>query len=106
VWDRSTGQLRQTCEGSARFLADATLVSNDLVVAGGADGGLRFWDKDSARLLWTFRTHTSQIIGVHVEGGDIVTRGFTGYLARWTLPSPGQVIQACGDRERCAILIR
>ncbi len=106
LWDRSTGQLRQTYEGSARFLADATLVSNDLVVAGGADGVLRFWDKDSARLLWTFRTRTSPIAGIRVEGSDIVTRGFAGELARWTLPSPEHVIAACGQSERCAILLR
>jgi hypothetical protein len=72
-------------------------------MAGGA-GRLWFWDRDSGRLLWGLHAHTSQIVGVHVEGGDIVTRGFTGELARWTLPSPEQVIRACGDHERCAIV--
>jgi WD40 repeat protein len=42
LWDGSTGRLVQTYRGSARFLADATLVSDDLVVAGGADGLLQF----------------------------------------------------------------
>jgi WD40 repeat protein len=105
LWDGATGQIRQTYEGSSRFLADAALASDDLVVAGGADGFLRFWDKGSGRLLWTFRTRTSPIAGLRVEGGDIVPRGFAGELARWTLPSPGQVLGACGDREGCAILL-
>jgi hypothetical protein len=35
-----------------------------------------------------------------------VTRGFTGELARWRLPKPQQVIDACGDQERCAIVPR
>jgi hypothetical protein len=46
------------------------------------------------------------IIGVLVEAGDIVTRGFTGELARWTLPSPEQVLKACSDRERCATMLQ
>ena len=106
LWDGKTGRLLQTYRGSSRFLADAALVSDDLVVAGGADGLLRFWDKDSGYLLWKLPAHKSGIYGVHAEGGDIVTRGITGELVRWTLASSGQVIQACGDRERCAILLR
>ena len=109
LWDGSTGQLRQTYRGGSRFLADATLASDGfasdgLVMAGGADGLLRFWDAASGRLLWALQAHKSQLIGIHVEGGDIVTRGFTGELSRWTLPSSEQVIEACGDHERCAIM--
>jgi hypothetical protein len=66
---------------------------------------LQFWDRDG-RLLWMLRAQAAPIVGLHVEGGDLVTRGFTGELARWTLPSPGRVIEACGERERCAILLR
>jgi len=105
-WDGATGRLLQTYRGGSRFLADAAFASNDLVVAGGADGLLRFWDKDSGTLLWTLPAHMSAIYGVHVEGGDLVTRGITGELAHWSLPDPGQVIQACRDRERCAMLVR
>ena len=105
-WDGDTGQLLQTYRGTARFLADATLASEDLVVGGGADGLLRFWDRESGTLLWTLPAHPSEIYGVHVEGADVVTRGITGELVRWTLPDPGQVIRACRDRERCAILLR
>jgi hypothetical protein len=77
-----------------------------LVIAGGADGVLRFWDATSGRLLWVLQVHTSQIIGVHIEGRDIVTRGFGGELSRWTLPRSEQVIEACGDQEHCAIMQR
>jgi WD40 repeat protein len=104
LWDGSTGQLRQIYEGGSQLLADATLSPDGLVMAGGADGLLRFWDATSGRLLWALQAHTSQLIGVHVEGRDIVTRGFGGELSRWTLPGFEQVIGACGDQERCAIM--
>jgi WD40 repeat protein len=104
LWDGTTGRLRQTYQGGSRSLADATLSPDGLVMAGGADGRLLFWDRDSGRQLWALHAHASQIIGVHVEGGDIVTRGIAGELSRWTLPSPAQVIGACGDNNRCAIV--
>lgn len=104
LWDGSTGQLRQIYRGNASLISDATLTPDGLVVAGGADGLLRFWDKDSARQLWMLQTHTSLIVGVHVEDGSIVTRGFTGELAGWVLPNPRQVIKACADREHYAIV--
>jgi WD40 repeat protein/serine/threonine protein kinase len=92
LWDGTTGRLRQTYRGGAQALADASLASDGLVIAGGADGRLWFWDRDSGRQLWTLRSHASPIVGVHIEGADIVTRGITGELSRWTLPSPTQVI--------------
>jgi WD40 repeat protein len=106
LWDGSTGELRQIYRGSSRLLADATLTPDGMIVAGGIDGLLRFWDRDSGRLLWTIPAHKSQLIGVHIEGNDIVTRGFTGEVTRWTLPGSAQVIGACSDQERCAIVPR
>jgi len=105
LWDGSTGQLRQVYRGSSRFLADATLSADGLlVVAGDADGVLRFWDLGSGRLLWTLQAHKSHLIGIHVENDAIVTRGFDGELSRWTLPKSEQVIQACGGQQRCVII--
>ncbi|HEX8106614.1 MAG TPA: protein kinase [Kofleriaceae bacterium] len=104
LWDGATGRLLQTYRGSSRFLADATLTADGLVVASGADGLLRFWERNSGCLLWALPAHISQVYGVHADGADIVTRGITGELARWRLSSPEQVIQACGDHERCAIV--
>jgi WD40 repeat protein/serine/threonine protein kinase len=106
LWDGSTGRLRQTYRGSSRFLADATLTSDGFALAGGGDGMLRFWDAASGRLVWALPAHKQPLIGVHVEGEDIVTRGFTGELARWRLPSPEQVIGACSEHQRCAIVQR
>jgi WD40 repeat protein len=106
LWNGSTGQLLQSYRGSSRFLADATLAPDGLVMAGGADGLLRFWDQVSGRLLWTLQAHKSYLVGIHVEGGDIVTRGFMGEVSRWTLPEPQHVIEACGGHERCAIVPR
>jgi WD40 repeat protein len=104
LWDGSTGQLRQTYRGGSRLLADATLSPDGLVIAGGIDGLLRFWDVASEHLLWTLPAHKSQIIGIHIEGRDIVTRGFSGDLSRWTLPSSEKVIEACDGQARCAIM--
>jgi len=104
-WDGVSGQLLQTYHGSSRFLADATLAPDGfMVVAGGGDGLLRFWDTATARLLWTLPAHKTHLIGLHFEGAAIVTRGFSGDISRWTFPRSDQVIEACGDREACAIV--
>jgi len=98
MWDASLGRLRQTFHGSKRFLADAVLdPSRTVVVAGGGDGLLYFWDVETGRPLWTLKAHNSFVVGIHFEGNDIVTRGFGGDVARWTLPEPAHIIAACGS---------
>ena len=75
---------------------DATLAPDgSLIVAGSSDGFLRFWDVERGRLLWTMQAHKSYIVGVHYEGNDLVTRGFAGDVARWTLPPSEAIIEAC-----------
>jgi WD40 repeat protein/tRNA A-37 threonylcarbamoyl transferase component Bud32 len=125
LWDGATGRLRQIYRGGSRLLADATLMpeipaargqsssspgspstTGGLVIAGDGDGVLRFWDATTGRPLWLLQAHKSLLVGLHIEGDDIVTRGFTGELSRWTLPSSEQVIRACGGREHCAIVRR
>jgi WD40 repeat protein len=102
-WDERTGQLRQTYRGSSRFLADATLSPDGaLVAAGDADGRLRVWDAATARPLWTLRVHRSHLVGIRIEGDTIVTRGFAGDVARWSLPAPAAVIDACGPARDVA----
>jgi len=106
LWDR-TGKFRQIYRSDSPFLGDAMLSPDGaMIVAGGGDGRLRFWDAASGRPLWTMPAHRSALIGVRVEGNDIVTRGFSGDISRWTLPKPEQVIEACGEHERCAIVPR
>jgi WD40 repeat protein len=91
---------------SSRF-ADATLSPNgSMVVAGGVDGRLWFWDVADESPIWKLQAHRSPVIGLHFEGADIVTRGFAGEVSRWTLPNPEQVIEACEARETCAILAK
>jgi len=105
LWDGATGRLRQTYRGSSRVLADATLTPDgSMVVAGGGDGLLRFWDTTSGRPLWAMQAHRSQLIGIRIEGDDIVTRGLSGDISRWSLPRPEQVIEECSGHERCAIV--
>jgi WD40 repeat protein/serine/threonine protein kinase len=107
LWDGETGQLRRTYRGGSRFLVDVAFSPDGAVlVGGGGDGILRFWDTLTARLLWMMPAHKSILIGVHFQGEDIVTRGFSGELSRWSLPRPDQVIAACGTPERCAIVSR
>jgi len=77
-----------------------------MIVAGGGDGLVRFWDAASGRPLWTMPAHKSLLVGIRVEGDDIVTRRFSGDISRWTLPKPKQVIEACSDHERCGIVSR
>ncbi|HMG24366.1 MAG TPA: hypothetical protein VK607_23685, partial [Kofleriaceae bacterium] len=103
LWVAETGQLHRVYRGGSRFLADATLSPDGtMLIGGGGDGQLRFWDASSARPLWTMPAHRPHLIGVHVEAtGDIVTHGFSGDLARWSLPASQQVIEACGRDERC-----
>jgi len=105
LWDGATGQLRQTYRGGSRFLLDATLSPDGaMVLAGGGDGLLRFWDAASGRPLWTMQAHRSYLVGLRVDGDDIITRGFSGDISRWRLPKPEQVIDACNARDRCAIV--
>jgi len=107
LWDSATGQLRQTYRGGSRFLVDVTLSPDgSLIVGGGGDGLLRFWDAASGRPLWTMPAHKSILIGVRIEGDDIVTRGFSGDIARSTLPKPDRVIEACHRRGACDIVPR
>jgi hypothetical protein len=75
-----------------------------VVVAGDAAGLLWFWDAASGAKLWTLPAHKSIVIGVHLEGDDIVTRGFTGEVSRWQLPQSGAVIDACARHPPCAIV--
>jgi hypothetical protein len=77
-----------------------------MVIAGDADGVLRFWDAASTAKLWTLPAHKSAVVGVHLEGGDIVTRGFAGEISRWRLPRPEAAIAACAHHPPCAIVPR
>jgi WD40 repeat protein len=102
LWDGATGGPLKVYRGGPRLLADATL-EGALVIAGDADGLLRFWDAESGERLWTLHAHRSSVIGIHLEGTDIVTRGYAGEISRWTLPDPQGTIEACA-RRRCAIV--
>jgi WD40 repeat protein len=105
LWAEETGQLRRTYRGGPSFLVDATLSADGtMLIGGGGDGRLRFWETAAGRPLWTMPAHRSHLVGVHVEGNDIVTRGFSGDIARWSLPNPEQLIEACSRNDHCAIL--
>jgi outer membrane protein assembly factor BamB len=93
--------LLQTYRGSSRFLADANIVDG-VVIGGDGDGLLRFWDATSGARLWTFKAHSSAVVWVHVDAGDLVTRGINGELARWRFQKLDQVMEACAANRACA----
>jgi WD40 repeat protein len=50
LWDARTGALRQTYGGGSRFLVDATLSADrTMLIGGGGDGQLGFWEVSSGR---------------------------------------------------------
>lgn len=84
------GVLRHTYIGGARFLADAELSPDGtMVVGGGGDGLLRFWDTETGKPLWVVAAHRPYVMGLHFEGSEIVTRGTGGEVARWRIPAHG-----------------
>jgi WD40 repeat protein len=86
MWDADSGRLRKMYFRSAPYLIDAALdPGGTMVVTAGGDGVLRFWDVSSGRMLWTLRAHDARVAGIHFEGGDMVTRGFNGEIARLSL---------------------
>jgi len=72
------------------------------VVAGDADGLLRFWDASTGARLWTLQAHKSWVVGVHVQDGDVITRSYTGEISRWQLLPAAQAIAECNRRPHCA----
>ena len=48
-------------------------------------------------MIWTLRAHMVGVAGIHFEGGDIVTRGFTGEISRWNVSKlpPIEAIDRC-----------
>jgi len=94
LWNGETGQLLSTYRSTSRYLADAVVASDgSMIMAGGSDGILWFWDRATARPLWTLQAHSSHVVGIQLDGNEMVTRGFAGDVARWALPDPAQVIQ-------------
>lgn len=53
-----------------------------LLVTGGRDGKLRFWDVASGQMMWTLDAHRTQVGSLRFEGADLISRGFAGDLAR------------------------
>jgi serine/threonine-protein kinase len=83
----SDGVLRQIYHGGSRFMSDADLSPDgSMVVAGGGDGLIRFWDVITGHPLWNLPAHKPYIMGLHFQSGSIVTRGIGGEMARWHLP--------------------
>jgi WD40 repeat protein len=87
-WNGVTGQLIQSYVGTPVFLTDAaTSPDGTLVATAGGDGLVRFWSVSSGAQLWSLPAHADIISSLHFDGADLVTRGFAGDIARWTLPA-------------------
>jgi WD40 repeat protein/serine/threonine protein kinase len=86
MWDGVTGDLQQTYSGNNKPLFDAAVdAAETTVAAASGDGVIRFWDLASGRMIWTLNAHKAQVVGIHFEGADVVTRSFTGEISRWNL---------------------
>lgn len=97
LWS-SDGTLLRTYIGGTRFLADADMSPDGmLVVGGGGDGLLRFWDTTTGQPLWVAPAHRPYVMGLHFEDGDLITRGIGGEVARWRWPSPDAVIRGAAS---------
>jgi WD40 repeat protein len=104
-WDARTGRIRQIYPRATSSLRDAALSPDGAILVGaGGDGIARFWDASSGTRLWTLPAHRSAIRGVHFEGRDLVTRGDTGDIARWTipeLPAASDLVRRVDQLTRC-----
>jgi WD40 repeat protein len=87
LWDATTGELQRAFLGSRVVLFDAAVNPEGTILATAAlDGALRFWDIASGRLIWVLHAHPSFVNGLHFAGGSVVSRGYGGDIARWSLP--------------------
>src|SRR5204862_7590856 len=87
LWDATTGELERAFLGNSVVLFDAAVNSDATILATAAgDGAVRFWDIASGRLLWVLHAHRSFVNGVHFAGSDVISRGYDGDIARWSLP--------------------
>lgn len=95
LWDSDSGRVWKAYPRSGTYLADATLSPDGtLVITAAGDGTVQFWDLSLARLLWTLSADSGRLAGLHFEATDMVTRGFTGELARWTLSAQPDLLGA------------
>lgn len=100
LWS-ADGMLRRTFTGVARFLADADLSPDGmLVVGGGGDGVLHFWDAATGQPLWAVAAHRPFVMGLHFEGEALITRGIGGEVSRWNLPPADAVIRGATPPAR------
>jgi WD40 repeat protein len=87
LWDAATGELQRAFLGSAVVLFDAAVDADSTILATAAgDGAIRLWDIASGRLLWVLHAHRSFVNGVHFAGSYLISRGYDGDIARWSLP--------------------
>ena len=88
LWNAETGELQRAFVGRSIVLFDAAVDPDGTLLATAAgDGAIQFWDMASGRLIWMLHAHRSFVNGVHFAGPDLISRGYEGDLARWSLPS-------------------
>lgn len=102
LWDVQTRQVAQTFRAASLGISDAVVdPTRAFVVAAVSDGSVRFFDIATGRPIWTLPAHKTRVVGLHFEGNDLVTRGFSGEMTRWTVPDSEQVIKTCVARGLC-----
>lgn len=108
LWDADSGEALREFHGGSRTYTDAAASSDgSMVIGAGADGRIRFWDVETGAPLWSMKAHVSAVMGLSVEGDDVVTRASSGDLARWSFPSNQILLMDCDARSvACGIISR
>ncbi|HEU0165058.1 MAG TPA: WD40 repeat domain-containing protein, partial [Thermomicrobiales bacterium] len=93
-WDAETGGLLKWYVETSVVQLDAVLdPAGSMLLTAGIDGLVRFWDVSSGVLLWTLQAHKG-VNGLHFEGDRLVTRGMSGDLVRWEIPSAMSALES------------
>ncbi|MFS8877985.1 protein kinase domain-containing protein [Synechococcus sp. H55.11] len=89
-WAKSL-QLKATLEGPAAITALAISPDGDLLVAGGDDGVIRFWDPQAGQLLQSWAGHEGSIetLAISPDGTFLVSGGADKTVRVWDLVTLG-----------------
>lgn len=85
IWDRATGEIRQTYPHDAGVYAVAISPNGDLLLTGSQDGLVRLWSVPMGQLLRTYAGHTGtvQSVAFSPDGTRIVTAGADHVVLLW-----------------------
>jgi WD40 repeat protein len=89
----STGTLQTTYQapGGRHMAAVGESPDGALVVGGGGDGMLRWWEAATGRQLWSIQVSHGAIVWIRIQDGDVLVQGAGGDVSRWRIPSADKI---------------